>query len=86
MFVSGREMLLNGKPVVVGQVLDSIWPTLRERTRRALLANKQVLVVASTVGIPSTGGSTGPYYDPPPSTTATPTTTRKRGRPKKVSA
>lgn len=91
MFIAGREMILNGQAVAQGQVLDGIWPTLRERNRRALLANKHVIVVPlgdavvpelSTTS--STGSSTG--YVPPPSTEPAPTTKRKRGRPKKASS
>jgi len=37
MIVARRDMTLNGQPVVVGQVLDGIWSSLREMAQRNLL-------------------------------------------------
>lgn len=71
MIVANRDMILNGQRVVAGQVLDGLWPALRELARRNLLRQRWVLTVSSTeptsTGVPST---------------EQPSTTRKRGRPK----
>lgn len=42
MIVARRDMTLNNQPVVAGQVLDSIWPDLRELARRNLLRARWV--------------------------------------------
>ena len=42
MIVARRDMTLNSIPVVAGQVLDSIWPTLRELAQRNLLRQRWV--------------------------------------------
>lgn len=78
MLIARRGMTLDGQAVEPGQVLDGIWPGLRERTRRALLGNNWVDEVVSTgvpsTGLPSTGlPSTEPAAPPP----------KKRGRPRK---
>jgi len=66
MIVARRDMTLNGSPVVVGQILDTVWPTLRELARRNLLRQRWVEEVhAETEIVPDV-----------------PTPARKRGRPK----
>lgn len=68
MIVAKRALLLDGARVEAGQVLDGIWGDLRERTRRALLANNWVGEEVATAAPPA------PVTPPK----------RKRGRPKKV--
>jgi len=42
MLVACRDMTLNGQRVVVGQVVDTLWPTLRPRTQKLLLEQRRV--------------------------------------------
>ena len=51
MIVARRDMTLNGSPVVVGQVLDKVWPTLRELARRNLLRQRWVEDVHTEVEV-----------------------------------
>lgn len=85
MLIASRAFALDGKAVTAGQVLDGIWPALRERTRRVLLSERWVIdadhdarvraeqaraaAVAATIGHPTTEPAPVP---------------RKRGRPRKV--
>lgn len=70
MIVANRDMVLNGQRVVAGQVLDSIWPDLRETARRNLLRQRWVTDVRTDTGAVI------------PPVEVIPEVPRKRGRPK----
>jgi len=68
-----RAMLLSGHEIQVGQAVDGLWPTLRERTRRALLSTRRVVQDEGEVVV-----SAG---EPAPAVVEV--VKRKRGRPRK---
>jgi hypothetical protein len=72
MIVAARSMTLNGHPVKAGQVLDSIWPDLRELARRNLLRQRWVTDVK--------GDAEG--FQMVRDTTAASPVVKRRGRPK----
>ena len=74
MIIAARSMTLNGHPVETGQVLDGIWPDLRELARRNLLRQRWVTEVK---------GDAGGFQTVRDTTAASPAPdTKKRGRPK----
>ena len=93
MIVARRDMTLNSIPVVAGQVLDSIWPTLRELAQRNLLRQRWVEDVRTdgfqtvrevTAASPNTTNAPSPVNWSPglEQPLRIPLPTKKRGRPK----
>jgi hypothetical protein len=61
MIVARRDMTLNGHAVVAGQILDGIWPDLRELARRNLVRSRwveevQMPVASSAPAVPKKRG------------------------------
>jgi hypothetical protein len=69
--IAQRPMTLHGHEIAVGQAVDGLWPSLRERTRRALLSTRRVVQEAGDA-VPAPAEPVGAA---PPK--------RKRGRPRK---